>query len=129
MGKKKGKNLNALRKKTASLKDVLFNYSKIEDLKKEALKSAEARLIAEKRFLAIEVHLNLLTRLLTTLCIEKFGIRALALKRLVRRIEKEASRDSQIMELESLYGLSTIPPKKTLSAPIKGKDDPWEQIS
>ncbi len=77
----------------------------------------------------MEVHVNILARLLTTLCIEKLGIRLGALRRLVRRVEREAVRDSQIMELESLYKLSHGNLKKTPSASTKPKDDPWEQIS
>ena len=83
----------------------------------------------EDRLTDIEVHVNILARLLTTLCIEKFGIRLGALKRLVRRVEKEAVRDSQIMELESLYKLSHGNSKKIPSTSAKPKEDPWDQIS
>lgn len=80
----------------------------------------------------IEIHVNLLTRLLTTLCIEKFGVRVGVLKRLIKRIEQEAIRDSQISHLESLYNLSS-PPGKKKKKPKDGKnlknDDPWEDIS
>ena len=129
MAGKKRKAPNTAKKEAVNLKDALSIYSDLENLKKEVLKSAGAHTLSEKRFLDIEIHINLLTRLLTTLCIEKFGMRALTLRRLVHRIEKEAFRDSQIMELESLYGLSNTPPKKTPSSPSKGRDDPWEQIS
>ena len=84
---------------------------------------------ADDRLTDMEIHVNILARLLTTLCIEKLGIRIGALKRLVRRVEKEAMRDSQIMELESLYKLSHGNLKKTPSANAKPKGDPWEQIS
>ncbi len=80
----------------------------------------------------IEIHVNLLTRLLTTLCIEKFGVRVGVLKRLIKRIEQEAIRDSQISHLESLYNLSS-PPGKKKKKPKDEKnhknDDPWEDIS
>jgi hypothetical protein len=107
--KSRSKKKNPAGKKAAhSLKEVLSFYVKLANL---------------------EVHMNLLARLLTTLCIEKFGIRAGALKRLVRRIESEAVRDSQILELESLYKRSGEASKKAPTASSKPKDDPWDQIS
>ena len=111
------------------LKEILSLYAKIEDLKKEMGKVAEGEVRSDDRLTNIEIHLNVLARLLTTLCIEKLGLRVGALKRLVRRVEKEAVRDSQIMELEFLYKLSHGNSKKTPSANIRPKDDPWEQIS
>lgn len=80
----------------------------------------------------IEIHVNLLTRLLTTLCIEKFGVRVGVLKRLIKRIEQEAIRDSQISHLESLYNLSSPPGKKKKKNKDDShhkNDDPWEDIS
>jgi len=112
-----------------ALKEVLSLYTKLADLKKEMGKVAEGGERAEDRLTGIEVHVNILARLLTTLCIENLGIRLGALKRLVRRIEKEAARDSQILELESLYKLSHGNSKKSPSAHAKPQDDPWEQIS
>lgn len=117
-------------KKTGgSLKDVLSLYAKLADLKKEMDEAAKMGARADDRLTDLEVHVNLLARLLTTLCIEKLGIRVGALRRLVRRVEKEAVRDSQIIELESLYNLPHGHPKKTSVSPTKAKDDPWEQIS
>jgi len=110
-------------------KEVLSLYVKLADLKKEMAKAAEVGERAEERLTSIEMHVNILASLLTTLCIEKFGMRLGALKRLVRRVEKEAVRDSQIMELESLYKLSHGNAKKAPSVDAKPKDDPWEQIS
>ena len=112
-----------------ALKEVLSLYAKLADLKKELARAAETGEQTNGRLTDLEVHVNLLARLLTTLCIEKFGIRIGALKRLVQRIEKEAVRDSQIMELESLYNLSHGNSKKAPSTRAKIKDDPWEQIS
>ena len=117
-------------KKTGiALKEVLSLYAKFADLKKEMGKVSEDGERVGDRLADIEVHVNILARLLTTLCIEKLGIHIGALKRLVRRVEKEAVRDSQIMELESLYKLSHGNAKKAPSANVKPKDDPWEQIS
>lgn len=112
-----------------TFKEVLSLYAKLADLKKEVVRAAEGVERADDRLTSIEVHVNILARLLTTLCIEKFGIRLGALRRLVRRVEREAVRDSQIMELESLYKLSHGNLKKIPSANTKPKDDPWEQIS
>lgn len=129
MEKKRRKISRASKGGAVGPKDALALYSEIADLKKELLKTVEYQSLSKKRILDLEIHINLLTRLLTTLCIEKFGMRALTLKKLVRRIEKEAFRDSQIMELESLYSLTNPSQKKTSTTPQKGKDDPWDQIS
>jgi hypothetical protein len=117
-------------KKTGiALKEVLSLYAKFADLKKEMGQVSEDGERVGDRLADIEVHVNILARLLTTLCIEKLGIHIGALKRLVRRVEKEAVRDSQIMELESLYKLSHGNAKKAPSTNVKPKDDPWDQIS
>jgi hypothetical protein len=128
--RKRSKKAKRGSKKTGgSLKDVLSLYAKIADIKKEMVQVEEGGERAEDRLIDLEVHVNLLARLLTTLCLEKLGIRADALKRLVRRVEKEALRDSQIMELESLYKLSNGNPRKAPPARSRTRDDPWEQIS
>mgnify|MGYP001225702168 CR=1 FL=1 len=127
--KRSKKQKPAGKKAEGSLKEVLSLYSKLADLKKEMARVAETGAGEDDRLTDLEVHVSLLARLLTTLCIEKMGIQVGALRRLVRRVEKEALRDSQIMELESLYKLSHGHSKKTSAAPTKAKDDPWEQIS
>ena len=110
------------------LKTALSLHDEVAGLKKDLKKvSAETKSLQE-RVQDIEIHLNLLTRLLTTLCIEKFGMRVGVLKRMIKRIEKEAIRDSQILHLESLYNLSPNTEKKNDSAK-PSKDDPWEEIS
>jgi len=128
--RKRSKKQKPVSKKAGgALKEVLSLYAKLADLKKEMSKVMDEGERADDRLADIEVHVNILARLLTTLCIEKFGIRIGALRRLVRRVEKEAVRDSQIMELESLYKLSHGDLKKAPPANVKPKDDPWEQIS
>ena len=124
---KKGK--SAGKKKEGSLKEVLSLYTKLAELKKEMVKAAEVGERGDDRLTDLEIHVNLLARLLTTLCLEKMGLRAEALKRLVRRVEKEALRDSQIMELESLYKLSNGNSGKAPQTRPKIRNDPWEQIS
>jgi len=85
---------------------------------------------SDERMQDMEIHVNLLTRLLTTLCIEKFGMRVGVLKRMIKRIEKEAIRDSQISHLESLYKLPQRPDgHKGRSSRPTPKSDPWEDIS
>ncbi|MFA5168651.1 MAG: hypothetical protein WC530_08990 [Candidatus Omnitrophota bacterium] len=128
--KKRSKKSGPANKKTGrAVEEFLPLYAQLAGLKKEIGKVAEDRERADSRLADIEVHINILARLLTTLCIENLGIRIGALRRLVRRVEKEAVRDSQIMELESLYKLSHENLKKASSANIKHKGDPWEQIS
>ena len=112
-----------------ALREVLSLYAKIAELKKDVSKATGIGTRTEERLMDLEMHVNLLARLLTTLCIEKLGMRLGVLRNMVRRIEKEALRDSQIMELEFLYKLPHGSPKKAPSAPAKSKDDPWEQIS
>jgi hypothetical protein len=127
--KRSGKQKPSRKRTGENLKEVLSIYAKIAGLQKEMSKVSDEGAQADDRLTGLEVHVNILARLLTTLCIEKLGIRIGALKRLVHRVEKEAMRDSQIMELESLYKLSHGNTKKAPSASAKPKDDPWEQIS
>ena len=127
--KRSGKSRPASKRQGGTFKEVLSLYAKLADIKKEMDAVAEGGERAGDRLTGLEVHVNILARLLTTLCIEKLGIHIGALKRLVRRVEKEAVRDSQIMELESLYKLSRGDLKKAPSTHAKPKDDPWEQIS
>ena len=102
--------------------------AELEYLKKHLDKLWEHAQDAAERLQDIEVHLNLLTRLFTTVCIEKLGMRIGVLKRMVKKIEKEAIRDTQIYHLESLYKLTHHPTKKP--HPPKGESgDRWEDIS
>lgn len=117
------------KKAEGAFQEVLSLYAKLADLKREMGKVAEGGERADDRLTDLEIHVNILARLLTTLCIEKLGMRAGVLKNLVRRVEKEAVRDSQVMELESLYRLSHGNPKKIPPTGTKAKNDPWEQIS
>lgn len=103
-------------------------HEEVASLRKEILKITSENKGLQDRAQDIEIHVNLLTRLLTTLCIEKFGMRVGVLKRMIRRIEKEAIRDSQILHLESLYKLSAPTDKKKDSGK-PAPDDPWEDIS
>lgn len=53
----------------------------------------------------LEIYANIISRLITTICVEKIGIKLNVLKRLLRRIEKETVTDSQVNYLEELYRL------------------------
>ena len=77
----------------------------------------------------LQIHVNLLTRLLTTLCVEKFGMRIGVLKRLIKRVEREAIRDSQILHLETLYQLPPHLQKKNSPPQSSAKNEPWDEIS
>jgi len=101
--------------------------AEVDYLKKHLDKLWEHAHDASERLQDVEVHLNLLTRLLTALCVEKLGIRLGVLKRMIKKIEREVIRDSQILHLESLYELPHAPSK---TQPPKGHpEDRWEDIS
>lgn len=122
------------KKKEAEIENAagsLGIHTDLAHLKKQVQKLTEQALKSDERIQDLEIHVNLLTRLLTTLCVEKFGMRIGVLKRLIKRIEKEAIRDSQISHLEALYKLSPSSDKKNdKGGPTAfGKNDPWEEIS
>ena len=128
MGKAKKKPKK--KKKTEfSPENALSFHNDMASVRKQYTKLSEDLQKYEERIQDIEIHVNLLTRLLTTLCVEKFGMRIGVLKRLIKRIEKEAIRDSQIMHLETLYKMSQPSDKKGPSSLPFSKDDPWEDIS
>jgi|SRR3989338_8698121 len=58
-----------------------------------------------ERLQNLEIYANIVSRLLTTICVEKLGIKLNTLKRLLRQIEKETIADSQVNYLEDLYRL------------------------
>ncbi len=109
---------------------ALTFYAELAQLKRKMDEITEAAEGLSSRLEDAEIHINLLTRFITTICIEKIGMRIGVLKRLLKRIESEAVRDSQIHQLESLYNLpgpavkKAQPPKQPPS-----KKDPWEDIS
>ena len=92
--------------------DDLFQGHEIEYLKKHLDKLWERAQDSSERLQDVEVHLSLLTRLVTALCVEKLGMRLGVLKRLIKKIEKEVIEDTQIHQLENLYKLPPHPAKK-----------------
>lgn len=126
--KKKKKTQTGARNE-GSLREALALYAQVADLKQELKETKEVKERDEERITDLEVHINLLTRLLTTLCIERFGFRVATLRRLVKRIENQAVRDSQIYELELLYKKSSLTPKKKAPLAKENPEDPWRKIS
>lgn len=116
-------------KQSVSHEDSLSLYSELHQLKKQIEEMSLNMEQYADRIEDAEIHINLLTRLLTTLCVEKFGMRVGVLKRLLQRIEKEAIRDSQISHLESLYNLPHQGEKKPATGQKPNKKDPWDDIS
>lgn len=102
--------------------------AEIDYIKKHLDKLWERSQDASERLQDIEVHVNLVTRLLTALCVEKFGMRIGVLKRMIRKIEKEAIQESQILHLENLYKLPHNPSQKP-HHPKGHSEDQWEDIS
>jgi hypothetical protein len=128
---KKRKKVSPKRKKIdlSASEESLILHADMARVKKHLEKLWENAEKVEEKIQDIEIHVNLLTRLLTTLCVEKFGMRIGVLKRLIKRIEKEAIRDSQILHLETLYKMPPPSDKKGHIHPPSSKNDPWEEIS
>ena len=57
----------------------------------------------------LEVHADLMQRLVVALALEKIGTDLHELRRLIRQAEKEAIADSEVYQLEELF---KMPPKK-----------------
>ncbi len=109
--------------------EALSLYTEFAHLKRKLEKTSELADNLASRLEDAEIHINLLTRFVTTICIEKIGMRVGVLKRLLKRVESEAVRDSQIHQLESLYNLPAIPPKKNTPSKQPPKKDPWDDIA
>jgi len=86
-------------------------YTEIAKLKKVILDLGKEKEAIDGRTQELEIHMSLMIRLLTTLCIEKFGMRVGVLKRLIKQAEQDAIRDSQIIQLENWFKMSPRPKK------------------
>ncbi len=125
---KKSVKAKTLRK--ASSDNPLPVYTEIAKLKKVIQDLEKSKESLESRTQELEIHVSLMIRLLTTLCIEKFGMRVGVLKRLIKQAEEEAIRDSQIIQLENWFQMSPKPKKdKPQTPPPETPGDPWENIS
>lgn len=131
MKKRSKKTKRSTKKKTraASKKRSLSVYAEANRNKKQIELHVKKINALSDRLEDSEIHINLLTRLVTTLCVEKLGMRVGVLKRLLKRIEKEAIRDSQILHLESLYNLPHASARKSSNKNRAAKKDPWDEIS
>ena len=127
MAKKSVKNKDAKKK---SADNPLPVYTEIAKLKKTILDLGKEKEAIETRTQELEIHMSLMIRLLTTLCIEKFGMRVGVLKRLIKQAEEEAIRDSQIIQLENWFQMNPKSKKdKPQTPPPETPGDPWENIS
>ena len=124
----KPKNSKKKLTKSQAIEDAMKHQGEMQQIKTHIERLWDFAEKSDERLQDIEIHVNLLTRLFTTLCIEKFGMRVGVLKRMIKRIEKEAIRDSQILHLESLYNLPFQTQKKK-SSDTPPKNDPWDEIS
>ncbi len=105
-------------------------YTEIAKLKKVIQDLGKDKETLEIRTQELEIHMSLMIRLITTLCIEKFGMRVGVLKRLIKQAEDEAVRDSQIIQLENWFQMSPKPKRdKPQTPPPETPGDPWENIS
>lgn len=119
-------------KKKSTSENPLPVYTEIAKLKKVILDLGKDKETLETRTQELEIHMSLMIRLLTTLCIEKFGMRVGVLKRLIKQAEEEAIRDSQIIQLENWFQMSPRSKKdkpQNPPAPPETPGDPWENIS
>ncbi len=97
-------------KKFKSLEEEMRKESRsihegISYLKKHLDKLWEHVAETNERLIDLEVQSNLMTRLITTICVERLKMHSDMLTKLIRKIEKEAIEDSQIMHLEHLFSL------------------------
>ena len=60
---------------------------------------------ARERLPDLEIQVNLITRLLTTLCLDIFHMKPKTLRLLIKKVEEEAIADSEVMHLEELFKL------------------------
>lgn len=113
MKRRNGKKTSAVKsfdRVVHSIKEELKKEDKtlhegLEYIKKHLDKLWEHVAETNERLMDLEVQSNLMTRLVTTICIEKLKINSDVLTKLIRRIEKEAIEDSQIMNLEQMFSL------------------------
>ena len=78
-------------------------------IKKHVDKLWEFATEASERIYDLEVHADLMQRLIVALAMEKIGTDLNELRRLIRQAEKEAIADSEVFQLEELF---KMPAKK-----------------
>ena len=112
------KELKALMRRLDLLEEHLHleqgtNKRTFDYVKQHLKKLWDAHNQQEERINDSEIQVNLLTRLMTTICLERLGIRLSEFRKLIRRTEKELADDSEIAQLEGLFALDTKNTKDT----------------
>ena len=82
-------------------------HDALEYNKKHVDKLWEYATEARERLQDLEIQVNLITRLLTTLCLDVLHIKPKMLRRLIKKVEEEAVADSEVMHLEELFKLES----------------------
>jgi len=80
-------------------------HEALEYNKKHVDKLWEYATEARERLQDLEIQVNLITRLVTTLCLDVLHIKPKMLRRLIKKVEEEAVADSEVMHLEELFKL------------------------
>ena len=102
--------LRTIRKELQAENRIL--KGEIAYLKKHLDKIWEHVSVTNERLQDLEIQMNIVGRLITTLATEKMNMRTFSLMKLIRRIEKQLVADSQIRHLEDLYRLDHPSDKK-----------------
>jgi len=130
------RDISALRQQVYALSNTLKGNREAQyqilNLQKHLDKLGEVQKNNEARLEDAELHLNLVTRLLTTICIEHLGMRLGEFRRLTRRMEKDHREDHEISYLNDIYSLEpklpTYHKRKAITSrakrtpPKKGQD-------
>lgn len=80
-------------------------HAGLEYTKKHLDKLWEFALDTNERLQSVEVEISLLTRFLTSICLEKMNMDLRTFKKYIKRAEKEALDDSQVVHLEQMFNL------------------------
>lgn len=115
--KKKTLDINSLRKELKQEDRVLSE--EIQYIKKHLDKIWEHVSTTNERLQDLEIQVNLLSRLVATLAIEKLNMKSFGLMKMIKRIEKQAITEDQIRLLEDLYKLELPKSKKPKIDPEK----------
>lgn len=70
-----------------------------------------------ERLQNLEIQVNLLSRLVVNLAIEKMNMRTFTLMKMIRKIEKQFITEGQIQDLEKLYQLGQTRVQKPKNGP------------
>lgn len=117
------------RRLSSPAEETLSLYTQLDLLQKKITSLADYAEHVSLRLEDAEIHINLLTRFVTTICVEKMGMRVGVLKRLLKRVEKEAVRESQISHLETLYNMPLRTEAANFLSKKLPKKDRWDEIS